>query len=726
MSTAIQNSEQSTENTQTRLLSEFPYSTYADWREAALKLLKGAPFEKKLCTKTYEGITLQPIYMQQDIEGLTHIDSLPGFAPYLRGGNVLGSKVDSWKVAQEIPYGTPEEFNKALRHDLERGQTAVNLLLDKATRLELDPDQAQPGDVGQEGVSIATLEDLEKALKGVNLEDIPIFVQAGLAALPFAALFAAFMQKHHRSLENVCGYIAMDPLTTLVCEGRLPFSLNAAYTMMADLTSWVRHHAPRLGAIVAQGYPYHNSGGNVVQELAFVVATAVEYLREMLKRGLAIDEVAPRIRFGFSIGSTYFMEIAKLRAARIVWAKAVKAFGGSTISQKMVLHVRTALWNKTIYDPYVNMLRTTVEAFAGVIGGCDSMHVGCFDEPVRLPDEFCRRIARNTQTILQQEAYLNEVVDPAGGAWFVEKLTDEVARKAWKLFQEVEQKGGMAKALESGFPQEQVKQTASERIANLATRKDVLIGTNRYPNLSEKLLESDDFKGDSVYQERVGYIKNYRHALPENGGFSSGSLAQTGTFEGYSSLDTMAALIKGASSGASLGALSKALYVDGDMTPKVEPVQLHRGAEMFETLRSATETYKANTGARPKVFLANMGPLPQHKARADFSTEFFEVGGFEVISTEGFATIAEAASAAIDSDASVVVICSTDATYPELVPPLTRKIKAAKPETMVILAGYPTDHIEAFQEAGVDEFIHIRANLYSIFVNLLKKFGMLA
>lgn len=726
MSTADQNPEQLAENTQTRLLREFPYSTYADWREAAVKLLKGAPFEKKLFTKTYEGITLQPIYMQQDIEGLTHIDSLPGFAPYVRGGNVLGSKIDSWKVAQEIPYGIPEEFHKALRHDLDQGQTAINLLLDKATRLGLDPDQAQPGDVGQDGVSIATLEDLEKALEGVNLEDIPVFVQAGVTALPFAALFAAFMQKHQRSLENVHGYIAMDPLTTLVCEGRLPCSLNAAYNMMAGLTSWAIHHAPGLGTIAVQGYPYHNSGGSAVQELAFVLATAVEYLREMLNRGLAIDEVAPRVWFAFSVGSTYFMEIAKLRAARLVWMKVVKAFGGNDVSQKMALHVRTALWNKTVYDPYVNMLRTTVEAFAGIIGGCDSMHVGCFDEPVRFPDEFCRRIARNIQTILQQEAHLHEVVDPAGGSWFVEKLTDEVARKAWKLFQEVEQKGGMAKALESGFPQEQVKQTASERIANLARRKDVLIGTNRYPNLSERLLEPVDFEGNSVCQERIGYIKNYRHSLPENVSVSSGSLAQTGTFETHSSSDTMEALIKAASSGASIGNLSKALYVEGDPIPKVEPVRLRRGAGMFETLRAATEMYKANTGARPKIFLANMGPLAQHKARADFSTEFFEVGGFEVISNEGFATIAEAANAAIDSDAPVVVICSTDATYPELVPPLTRKIKAAKPETMVFLAGYPTDHIEAFQEAGVDEFIHVQANLYSILANLLKKLGMLA
>ncbi len=726
MSTAIQNPAQSAKNTQPRLLSEFPDSTYADWREAAVKLLKGAPFEKKLCTKTYEGITLQPIYMPQDIEGLPHLTSLPGFTPYVRGGDFLGAKVGAWQVAQEISYGIPAEFNKALRHDLERGQTAVNLLLDKATRSGLDPDQAQAVDVGQDGLSIATVEDFEKAFEGVKLEEIPLFVQAGVTALPFAALLAAFMQKQQISLGKVDGYIAMDPLTMLVSEGTLPCSLNAAYDMMANLTSWAADHAPRLGSIAVQGYPYHNSGGNAVQELAFVLATAVEYLRQMLNRGLAIDDVAPRIRFAFSIDCTYFMEIAKLRAARLVWAKVVKAFGGNATSQKMTLHGRSALWNKTVYDPYVNMLRTTVEAFAGVIGGCDSLHVGCFDEPVRLPDEFCRRIARNTQTILQQETQLNEVVDPAGGSWFVEKLTDEVARKAWKLFQEVEQQGGMAKALEAGFPQEQVKQTTAQRIANLSTRKDTLIGTSRYPNLDEKPLEAHESKVDAVYKERTGYIKNYRASMSESIGVSPGTLGQTGTLAGNSASDTMEALIKAASSGASLGDLWKALCVEKDTIPKVEPVRIQRGAEMFEALRTATETYKANTGARPKIFLANMGPIPQHKARADFSTEFFEVGGFEVIRNDGFATVADAAGAAIDSEAPAVVICSTDATYPELVPELTRKIKAARPETMVILAGYPKDQIETFKEAGVDEFIHIRANLYDILVNLLKKLGMLA
>jgi methylmalonyl-CoA mutase len=570
------------------VLAEFPYSTYEDWRKSAVEQLKEAPFDQ-LLTKTYEGITLHPIYMQQDVEGLSVMDSMPGFAPYLRGSNVLEYKLKSWDVAQEMPYGTPEECNEALRHDLERGQTAVNLLLDKAARSGLDPDQAQPGDVGRGGVSLATLDDLEKALEGIDLENMPIFVQVGTAGLPFTALLAALLRKQRKSLENIRGWITMDPLGILVCEGTFPYSLQTTYNMMAGLTSWAIHHIPRLRTIAVQGYPYHNSGGNAVQELGFVIATAVEYLREMLNRGLAIDDVAPHIQFVFSLGTTYFMEIAKLRAARVVWAKIVKAFGGNETSQKMALHGRTTLWNKTRHDPYVNLLRTTVEAFAGVIGGCDSLHVGCFDEPIRLPDEFSWRIARNTHAILKEETHLHDVVDPAGGSWYVEKLTDEIARKTWALFQEVERRGGMARAIETGFPQEQVAQIASQRIANLSTGKDVLIGTNMYPNPNEKPLESHEPDYEKLYEERSHYMKTYRNSLLRADKMSA--LPGAGKMSALSGSDIIDALIQTVLSGATLGDMTKVLQIEEDTLPKVEPIQIHRGTKiMVRAIRVPGET----------------------------------------------------------------------------------------------------------------------------------------
>ena len=724
MSTEIQNNGQSVTGKQPRLLSEFQYPTYEEWQEAAVKLLKGAPFEKKMYTKTYEGITLQPMYMQKDMEGVSYTDSMPGFAPYVRGNKTSGYKIEAWEVAQEIPYGTPEEFNKAIKHDKENGQTTVNMILDKAAQHGADPDNAQAGEVGKSGVSIATIDDLEKALDGIDLEKTPIFIQAGSAAVSIAALLASLLEKQGKSLEKLRGSISTDPLGTLAIEGTLPHSLETAYKKMAALTNWAKNSAPQIKTIAIQGSPYHNSGSSAVQELAFVIATGVEYLREMQKAGLSIDEIAQRIQFTFSLGTNYFMEIAKLRAARLVWAKIIKAFGGNDTSQKMTIHARTALWNKTIHDPYVNMLRTTVESFAGVVGGCESMHVGCFDEVVRIPDEFSRRISRNTHTILKEETHLNEIIDPAGGSWYVENLTDEIARKAWELFQNIEKQGGMTKALQAGFVQEQLKQTAEKRAANLSTRKDVFVGTNMFPNLGEKPLELRECDYETLQKNRSGDITNYR--ITQGADIESTLTEKLSKLLKTAPTGIMETAIEAVSSGATLGNVEKALHSAEEILPNVEAVNIHRGTEMFEALRAATEAYLAKTGSRPQIFMANMGPIPQHKARADFSVGFFEVGGFEMLKNDGFATADDAADAAIQSGAPAVIICSTDATYPELVPPLTQKIKAANPDTTIILAGYPKDSIEAFKEAGVDEFIHIRANLYQILVNLMKKLGILA
>lgn len=704
MSTEIQN----------KLLSEFPPVSYEEWRKEAESGLKGAPFDKKLLTGTYEGITLQPIYMQKD-EGVPYADSFPGAAPYLRGAKASGYKAQTWDVCQSIPASSPEELNRLLLADLQCGQTAAYLALDCATRAGKDPDQGGE-DVGCGGVSIATVEDLATAFANVSLEHLPVFLHADVMAIPVTALFAAFCQQHKIALNKLQGVIVFDPLGQLVRKGTLPSSLTSLYNQMAALTGWAILNAPHLQTVTVQGFPYHNSGASAVQELAFVIATAVEYLKEMHARGISVDDAAPRIRFEFSVGTQYFMEVAKLRAARVIWAKVVKAFGGNDAAQKMRMHVGTSQWNKTKYDPYVNLLRTTIEAFAGVVGGCDSLRVGAFDEPVRTPDEFSRRIARNTHIILDQESHVAETIDPAGGSWYVEKLTDDVARKAWALFQDVERRGGMAKAIEAGFPQEQIAQIAQQRIANLATRKDTLLGTNIYPNLDEKPLEKRSSDTRAFQASRAEYIRNYRKARHA---FTNISISSEPA-------QMMSAAVQCAASGATLGELASGLPQTGGSLPKVTPLNVHRGAEMFETLREASEAYAVKTGNPPQIFLANMGQIPQHKARADFSIGFFQVGGFNMLNNDGFPTVDAAAKAALDSGASMVVICSTDDTYPEIVPPLTKAIKAAKPETLVIVAGYPKDHIEAFKQAGVDEFIHIRANLYETLVTLMKKLGILS
>ena len=696
--------------------NEFPPTPYEEWRKVVDKFLKGAPFEKRLITKTYENIDLQPMYRQEDIEGLPHLDSLPGFAPYLRGATPLGYVASSWDVAQELPYATPAAFNAALRADMARGQNAVNLVLDRPTLAGIDADQAEADDVGKGGLSISSVADLAQALDGVDLENTPLFIQASTSALTFTALLAALVQKQGKSLAKVRGAIGMDPLGQLARDGRLPRDLDGIYDVMAQLAAWAKANAPHLQTMTVQGSPYHNGGASTTQELAFALATAVDYVRAMQARGSSIDDIAPRIRFSLSIGSNFFMEIARLRAARLLWAKIVQAFGGNEASQKMSLHARTSAWNQTVYDPHVNLLRATTEAFSGAVGGCDSLHISPFDELLRVPDEFSRRVARNTHTVLREESHITRTVDPAGGSWYVENLTDSVGRKTWAIFQEVEKQGGMAKALEAGWPQSQIADTAAKRAANIAKRKDIFVGTNMYPNLKETRIEPAPVDAWAVQTERTEALKGFRATANAAGKQAAlDALAQSGGVD---------AAIQAALAGATLGEIAQAARANAKAGPAINPVHAHRGAQAFEALRQAAETYVARTGQRPEVFLATMGPLTQHKGRADFSTAFLGVGGFETIYPSGFSTPDEAADAALASGAKAVVICSTDATYPDIVPPLVQKLKKAAPDLIVLLAGYPADHVEAFKAAGVDDFIHLAANCQALLSTLQKKMGV--
>jgi len=706
-----------------RLFSEFSYPTCEEWRQVAEKGLKGASFEKKLISKTYEEIDLQPVYWQADVAGLPHMASLPGFPPYVRSSEALGYLLKPWEVSQEIAYGDPAVFNQAARSDLVRGQTELNILLDRAALAGLDADEAETEDVGREGVSVSSVDDMARVLDGIAIERIPVCIQAGLMALPVTALLAALMRRQGKSTEKLRGCIGSDPLGVLARKGALPGSLAGAYDAMARLTAWAKKHAPQLQTIVVQGHPYHDGGGSAVQELAFAAATAVEYVGEMQARGLSVADVAARIRFSFSAGSEFFMEIAKLRAARLVWAEVISAFGGNEDAQKMFMHVCTSAWNKTIYDPYVNLLRTTTEAFAGVMGGADSMNVGTFDRVIRPADDFSRRIARNIQIILNEECKFTVPVDPAGGSWYIENLTDSIARKAWRLFQAVEAKGGMFKALREGFPQAQTAQTAAKRKSNIARRKDIFVGTNMYPNLSEKPLAAHPVDHAAIQREQSERLADYR-AFAGQTRCRTALEALAGARESAPGRVVEAA-IEAALSGATLGSLARALQIIGADPPVVVgAVQIHRGAGIFESLRAASEACKDRTGSLPTVFLANMGPIPQHKARADFTTGFFETGGFAVVKNDGFPTVEAAARAAVDSGAPVVVICSTDDTYPELVPPLTKLIKEARPGTTVLLAGYPADHVDAFRQAGVDDFVHVRADCYALLLNIQKQKGV--
>lgn len=695
-------------------LDEFPIPSAADWRKEAEALLDGVPFEKKLVSKTYEGIDLQPIYNQEDIQGLAHLGSLPGNTPYVRGTR---SDATVWEVAQEIPYGFPKEFNQAAREDLQRGQTALKITLDVATRRGIDPDQAAPGESGLCALSLSTKEDLERALDGINLERTPLFLEAGSAPVSLFALLLAYLKGKGLSASVLRGAFEQDPVGDLLIDGLLPQSLKTTFNQMATITKWGLRECPQFQTVAVRAHAYQDGGGNAVQELAFALATGVEYLRQLEARGLKIDQIAPRIRFSFAVGGDFFMAIAKFRAARMLWAQIVAASGGNEHSQKMRIHARTSLWNKSQLDPYVNMLRGTTEAFAAVAAGCDSLAVGAFDEVVRPPDEFSRRIARNTQIILRDECRFGHVVDPAGGSYFVEKLTDQLARKSWELFQQVEKQGGMLKALEAGFPQAEVAAVAAKRAEAIAQRRNSLVGVNVYANPTEQPLKTEDLGFSDKQKKRAQYVAEYRT--------SAQHVAQMSVLSKLSEMlesrpeQVLILASEAAELGATLGEITRTLRAsDSGERAAVKPIPVSRGAEPFEKLRAAV------SAAGLKVFLANMGPLRQYKARADFSTSFFQAGSFQVLDNRGFAGVEQAAQAALASDAQVVVICSTDDTYPELVPPLVQAIKAGDSKRIVVLAGYPKDHVEAFSQAGVDEFIHIRANCLELLSRVAGKLGV--
>ncbi|HEY9172485.1 MAG TPA: methylmalonyl-CoA mutase family protein [Verrucomicrobiae bacterium] len=776
------------------LLAEFPPVSYENWKALVEAELKGAPFDKKMFTSTYEGITLKPIYRPEDGAKVAHAASLPGFAPFVRGTRAGVYVSQPWAVSQEIVASSPEEFNKAARHGLERGLTALNIVLDKAGRNGADPDWPGASEhVGVAGLSIATLSDLDRTLAGVDLESVPLFIRSGASGLPVGALLVALAKKRGANLAKLRGCVEISPLGILAHEGALPQSLEAAYREMAAFTAWAAMNAPQLQTVCVHTRAWHEAGGNAVQELAFGLAAALEYLRELNARGVDVETAAPRMRFAFTVGSQFFMEIAKLRAARLLWARLVAALGGSEAAQRASLHVRTSLFNKTAYDPYVNMLRTTVEAFAGVLGGCDSLQVSAFDEVVRTPDEFSQRAARNQQLLLREECHLTKVIDPAGGSWFVETLTDDLARRAWALFQEIEKLGGMAKAMRAGWPQAEVAKVAAEKLKNVVRRRDSVIGTNVYANVTEKPLDvpvrdmeafqksrakqvaaartAADIPQHKAVLERLSGIVGKAEAVAstccgasrpqielqakeEDGsaaetdsstlqaasptccGASSPQIKlQTGGEDGSAAgpdgstlLQANAALfeacVEAVTAGATLGEITRTVRIQDKADAPVKPVVLTRAASQFEKLRKAVEAHAAKSGQRPRIFLANMGPLKQHKARADFSRGFFEVAGFEVIVPPGAKSTDEAAAAALKSGANAVCICSTDDTYPEIVPALVKTLRAQKPDVFVILAGYPAEQIEAHKAAGVNEFIHIRANALDVLTNIAAKLGV--
>ena len=697
-------------------LDEFTPPTDEEWKAACEALLKGAPFEKKMFTKTYEGITFDPMYTRKHTEDILPKGVMPGMGDYLRGVDAAGYIGKPWGIAQACDETLPAENNELLRHENDKGATIYHIVLDTASRAGVDARQAEK--LGDTGTSVTTVEDMHVLLTGLDLARFPLYVYTGANAVPLLALVAAARRAAGEDMKNVRGIVGADPIGTLVTDGKLPASLDSYYDSLATAARWATVNAPHLRTVFVRSDVYSSGGANDVQEVAAVLAAATAYLRALCERGLTIDAAASQIAFAFSMGANFFLQIAKLRAVRPLWAQIVKAFGGNAEAQKMRIHARPALFFKTVYDPYVNMLRNTTEIFSGVVGGIDSFESAPFDEPIRKGDEFSRRIARNVQIMLQEEFGLLQPIDPAGGSWAVETLTRQMKEKIWAAFQGIEKEGGIAAALRAGTVQEGIAKVLADRFKNADLRRDRIVGNNMYPNMTETLLETRAEDTAALKAQRTKDIEAYLSDIDTK--HRDEALA---AFKADGSVQNA---VEAALAGATIAELMAALTA-GKGAETVAAIAPHRWSERFEALRRRTEDYKAAKDDNVKIFLANMGPIPQHKARADFTTGFLQVGAFEVLGNDGFKTVDEAAEAARASGADAVVICSTDATYPEIVPALAPKLHKVLPQARVFLAGAaPKDLLETYKEAGIDEYISVRANCYEILEGLQKQKGMIA
>jgi methylmalonyl-CoA mutase len=633
--------------------TSFKDATFEDWQEKAAASLKGKPIDS-LYTNTYENITLKPLYTKGDLpDELT--GDLPGQEDYRRGIHSLGYQSESWHIANRLFYNNVGELKEKLEYALSKGQTAISF------------------DVKPELFSDNTaLVSLLSSFKN----KYPISLDAGLLQTPLLAALS-IASKEAGTADEASGFVAADPIAQASLFGGLPNEENEFFRDWAKMLEEAAQQLPGVKTVLVNSVPYHNSGANAMQELAIAVATGVYLLQKLLDNGWELKKALSKVVFHFAIGSNFFMETAKLRAARLLWSKTAEAFGAEPEERKMVISAETSNFTKTIFDPYVNMLRTGNEAFAAVLGGIQFLHTGSFDEPAGTVKHFSERVARNTQLVLKSEAHLEKVADPAGGSWYVESLTKELAEKAWELFLEMDSRGGIYETLKSGWLQEQISLTAEAREQDIATRKKSIIGTNVYANLS------DDVAEPSVEEKKSNYM--------------------------IDSLDSAITKIK---SGSSL------LESFKEVESSFASLQLKRLAEPYEELRFRAKKLE-NQGVQPRVGLICLGELKKHKARADFISGLLSAGGIHAVRSGEVDSISAAIEFINSSEAKQFVICGDQSSYHSFGPELAKDIKREH-DVKLYLAGIPDEHQSEWRTAGIQEFLHVRSNALQTLSSMLK------
>lgn len=652
-------------------------SALADWRAQVEKDLKGADFNKRLVTRTPEGIALQPLYTRADLPASVSAAEKPGEAPFRRGW--VNQPV--CRRLQTIKRPDAAAYNQALREALMNGQDAVML----------------PGlDAAGDAWKPSQLDDLTVALAGVEITAVPVHLPAAADPLPAAALYLAHAKQRGVAGENLIGGVTADPIGVGAMAGQAPADDQSLIDNLAGWTGWCATHAPGLRTVGVDASIYNVAGANAVQELGFALATLAEYLREFESRGTVALTMLKHTLVTFGIGPKFFTELAKFRAWRVLVSNLLVASGvDPAAATGLRVHAKVGAWNQTQLDAHANMLRSTTAALSGVLGGVDGLQIPSFDEALGGNSVMGERIARNLHAVIGEEFGFGNPQDAGGGSWYIENLSHELARGAWNVFREVEKLGGMRAALKAEWPQSQIQMVVAGRSKDHAIRRCGLVGTNVFPNLLDKLPA----------------------AAPPTEAAGANGLATVGPRAWPDCLSSASSAIRdGVAATEAVPAPAATVALT-----RFAPLQAYRAAAVFEELRRRAQAIAAKRGRAPSALLLKMGPVKQHKPRADFSAEFVSVGGFVPATKAMFATASEASMAAIEGDADIAVICSTDDTYPELVPEIARAIKAAKPGMALVLAGLPRDEalVQCFRDAGVDEFIHVRADVPDVLGRLL-------
>ncbi|WP_026756331.1 methylmalonyl-CoA mutase [Sediminimonas qiaohouensis] len=699
--------------------------TRDDWRARAEKELRGRPLEA-LTWKTLEGIEVQPLYTAEDVEGLPHLGSLPGFAPFTRGPRATMYAGRPWTIRQYAGFSTAEESNAFYRRALAAGQQGVSVAFDLATHRGYDSDHERVvGDVGKAGVAIDSVEDMKILFDQIPLDKVSVSMTMNGAVIPILASFIVTGEEQGHDKSVLSGTIQNDILKEFMVRNTYIYPPEPSMRIISDIIEFTSTEMPRFNSISISGYHMQEAGANLVQELAYTLADGREYVKAAIEAGMDVDKFAGRLSFFFAIGMNFFMEAAKLRAARLLWHRIMTEFGAQEDRSKMLrTHCQTSGVSLQEQDPYNNVIRTAYEAMSAVLGGTQSLHTNALDEAIALPTDFSARIARNTQLILQEETGVTNVVDPLAGSYYVERLTHDLAEKAWELMEEVEQMGGMTKAVASGMPKLRIEETAATRQAMIDRGDEVIVGVNKYRKETEDPIDILDIDNAKVRDGQVRALERIRAERDEDACTAALDELTRRAREGGNLLE---AAVEAARTRATVGEISMAMEkVFGRHRAEVKTLAgvygaAYEGDEGFAAIQKSVEDFAEEEGRRPRMLVVKMGQDGHDRGAKVIATAFADIG-FDVDVGPLFQTPEEAAQDAIDNDVHVIGISSQAAGHKTLAPQLIEALKARDAGDIIVICGgvIPQQDYEFLTKAGVKAIFGPGTNIPEAAQDILK------